>query len=321
MAARIGRLQATAVTPSISALARGLEVRRRRAPQGKHVRHDCSAYASRVPALFRQQRKRVPKHPKALLRKEVLPRLLAVSDLARRVYLGRARFLNGQTALSYPSSKFLLRTLGSPQLYSCIFCGAPNHRLTKAERKKRDQRSANREPIIACADAELREAGLLEAVRLRNNFGWYDGTKFILPDASRHVVSKHTLAHTFFEMPEFFYMSGAGAIWQRKDYELYPLPEHALRLLIALLSEHDVRRYGGVNPALISFRNGELVIGGILVEWERIVDYALKQLMQRGFVSRRPSTVSSIDGHLIRPGFSAAYADEQDVEILVVRAE
>ena len=308
------------MTKTLSALAEGLKTKRRRAPRGKHVRHDCSAYASRQPALFRQQRKRTPKRPKALLRKEILPALLSVSDLALRVYLGRARFVNGSSALSYPKAEFLLRTLGSPQLYSCILCGAPNHRLSNAERKKRKQLFLKRVPRIEEADAELRRTGLLEAEILFNSYGEFPGTRFLLPDGSVHVIPKHATANTFFEIPEFFYMSGAGALWQRKDYRLFPLPEDALRLLIALLSEHDSRRYGGVNPTLSAFHDGKLILGGILVEWDHsLIANALDTLIERGFVSRCPSTVSAIDGHLIGTGFSAARVDEEDVEILFIR--
>jgi hypothetical protein len=201
-------------------------------------------------------------------------------------------------------------------------CGARNHRLNKQECKKRKQRFIDREFVIASADAELCDAGLIKPVRLRNRYSEYEGMSLILPDGSRHFIPKDAPPHTFFEIPESFYTSGAGAIWRRKDYGLHPLPEDALRLLIALLSEHDVRRYGGVNPALLAFRNGELVIGGILADWETLViATALSTLIDRGFVSRQPCTVSSIDGHCIRLGFTAAHADEQDLEILVVRTQ
>lgn len=293
---------------------------RSHATRGKHVRHDCSAYASRLPALFRQQRKRTPKLPKALLRKEILPVLLMVSDLALRVYLGRARFLNCSSALSYPRSEFLLRTLGSPELYSCILCGAPNHRLTKVEREKRKKRFLKRVPLIEAADAELCRAGLLKPEVLFNSYAEFPGTRFLLPDGSAHVIPKRAPANTFFGIPESFYMSGAGAIWQRKDYGLYPLPEDALRLLLVMLCEQDLARFGGVNPNVLAFRDEELIAAGMLADWDgRYIEAALYKLFDSGFVSRRAATVSRFDGHLIRKGFAAAFPDEENLQILEVQ--
>jgi hypothetical protein len=196
-------------------------------------------------------------------------------------------------------------------------CGAPNHRLTKAEREKRKQRFFKRMPLIEAADAELCQAGLLKPEVLFNSYAEFHGTRFLLPDGSAHVIPERAPANTFFEIPESFYMSGAGAIWQRKDYGLYPLPEDALRLLLVLLSEHDLRRFGGVNPGVLAFSDGELIVGGILTDWDTpYIEAALYKLFDYGFVARRAATVSCLDGHLIRYGFDAAFPDEQNLQVL-----
>ena len=248
--------------------------------------------------LLRQLRKRTPHHDKAILYKEVVPVLLSLSDSALRVLLARARFANNRTALSYPEALFLLRTLG----FSC-YAFAVRGLL-----------------VLHRADAELCRRGLLRQEQLRNNHSVFPGTRLTLPDGSVHSITKIPLK-PFFIVCKFFYTSGAGIIWTG-DKGLYRLSPVALKLLIALLSENDLGCYGGVNPNLLARHDGRLVIGGPIAEWDaNAVAAALSELESRGFVSGHPATVSRKTGHLIRPGYTASYIDEQNVDVFAVRME
>lgn len=149
--------------------------------------------------------------------------------------------------------------------------------------------------MLDAADAEIEQAGLpLET--LENDDSTSHGMRRVtLLAGIPHSMPKSAQANTLFEIPEFFFTSGAGAV-RKRGAGLEPLSTNALRLLIKLLSEQDLDRYGGVCPAAVAFRNGGIVFGNILADWdddER--DDAVNELEDRGFFSNHPSTISRLD--------------------------
>jgi len=97
-------------------------------------------------------------------------------------------------------------------------------------------------------------------------------------------------------------------------------PPAALLLLIALLSEQDLGRYGGVCPGALAYRDEAPVIGSCLPDWD--TDSILKglgELEDRGFVSHHPCAISRLDSHLMGSWFPLFCDDQQRVEVLAVR--
>jgi hypothetical protein len=169
---------------------------------------------------------------------------------------------------------------------------------------------------------QLCEAGLVREETLKNNYSTFPGMRLTLPDASKHSIPKDAAPGTFFEIPGLFFELGAGLIWTCGACDVRPLSEYALRLYVALTSEQDLLRYGGVDPAVLSFRGRRLILGGILTDWDpTLIARALSELESRALSIRRPSTISTIDRHVIRRGFHACHLDEQNVQVIAIRTE
>jgi hypothetical protein len=144
----------------------------------------------------------------------------------------------------------------------------------------------------------------------------------MLPSGTKHSIPKNAAAGTFFAIPGHFFQLCAGALLPCEDCGFEPLSDNALRLLVVLCSEQDRLRYGGVDPDVLSFRDRKLVIGCIIGGWDHaLVSGAIRELLHRRLVSRRPATISTIDGHLIRWGFHARHLDEQNAGIVKIRTE
>jgi len=70
--------------------------------------------------------------------------------------------------------------------------------------------------------AELERAELLSLQTLEDNDPTFPGRRLMLPGGTPHSIPEGAEANSFFEIPEFFFMSGAGTIRKRGD-ELDPL--------------------------------------------------------------------------------------------------
>jgi hypothetical protein len=291
---------------------RAAKKRRRRAEKNK----------SKPVLSARTERKRPPSKPKALLRKECVPAILSSSDTGRRVYLARARFVNRRTGKSYPGLDLLEETLTCSILHGKSR-NAGNRWLNKWERARAKQRSADRRDIIARVDEECSEEGLLKEVMIKHGDYEFAGTLFTLPDGEIHTVPlKNARPDTFFEIPAPFFELGAGLIWPCKGCGARPLSEYALPLYVALASEQDLLRLGGVDPKVLSFCDGALLLGAILADWDpTLVATSLVELQDKNLALRRPGTISAIDGHLIRWGFHAGHLDEHNVELITIRTK
>jgi hypothetical protein len=202
--------------------------------------------------------------------------------------------------------------------------GSPSiRRLNELERAKATQRSMSRREILVQADAECAEAGLLVEELIRHGDYECAGTRFKAPDGCTHSIPAKASPDSFFQIPAPFYESGAGLIWACcmacGSRRLSPF---ALRLYVALSSEQDLLRYGGVDPRVLSFRDGRLTLGGILAGWDPTrVAGALYEIEENWLSLRRPATISTIDWHLIRWGFQPSHLGELDVELVAVKSE
>ncbi len=181
----------------------------------------------------------------------------------------------------------------------------------------------SRHEILIQADAECAEAGLLVEELVPHGNYECPGARFTLLDGSTHSIPTKAPPDSFFQIPAPFYESGAGLIWPCcvacGDRRLSP---YALRLYVALSSEHDLLRYGGVDAGVLSFRGGRLTLGGILAGWDPIlVAQALDEIEDKWLALRRPGTISTIDRHLIRWDFHAGHLGELNVELITIRTE
>lgn len=199
---------------------------------------------------------------------------------------------------------------------------ANNRRLTKEERTRLKQRSVGRRSILVQADAECAEVGLFVEELVPHGDAEYPGTRFTLPDGTTHLVPTKAPPDTFFTIPAPFYESGAGLIWACEACGAQPLSESALSLYVGLASEQNLLRYGGVDPGVLSFRDGGITLGGILADWNpHHVTAALIELQDKNLVLRRPATISAVDRHLIKWGDHAGQLGELNVELVTIRTE
>jgi hypothetical protein len=206
----------------------------------------------------------------------------------------------------------------------------PEHEAIKAICSSNSWWDPDHSEIIRRAWAALREAGLIREELIGRLREGSDGdieddsflvTHLILPDGSAHSVTDVANARNVFEIPALFYACGAGKIWKHPAGP-DAISHHALLLYLALCSEHDSLCYGGVNPAVLSRRNGKLVLGGVLTYWvPRLVSSALKELRHWGLVSRRQCTISAIDDSVIRTDFHVCSPDQENVEIVALEHE
>jgi hypothetical protein len=286
---------------------------------GGRRHHDCSRFDQ---AAKRGRRGKIPSQ--AILMKAVVPDLMSLSDTALRVYLARSRFANRSTGLSYPGRVILLRALGSPSLYTCWFCGGLTRFLTKDMERKREVRTMERAMQLLEADEELAARGLIRAETLttRTDRGEveFDGVRLLMPGGDVHRIPKRAAADTFFIIPDPIFACGAPGLWRRLEHGFEPVSEDALKLLLALLSENDEGRYGGVDPHLMHRRlTGELRYGHILSSWDvTTINGAMRELRRRSIITAVPAVVSTYDQHVIRFNDQPRHSDEIALGVLRV---
>lgn len=170
--------------------------------------------------IIKASRNRIPKNPRVLLRKEIVDRLLGLSDVALRVYLAREYLASSKPDVSFPFLESLLYALGFPWLFT--------PRLLQEGQAMQD-----------AAYAEIEQAGFpLETLENEPTQVSRDMERAMLLPEILPSMHESADANTLFEIPEFLFTSGACAI--RKRGECEPVSRHALRLLIKLLSVQDL---------------------------------------------------------------------------------
>jgi hypothetical protein len=262
---------------------------------------------------------RVPKQ--AFILKVLLPQLLSLGDHALRIYLNRARFARSGDGTTYPSYQLLTAVLGNPTLCrrKCVQYVSP---LSDELAVQQSCHCTAIEEFLQSSEDELLQRNLCKRTTRRNGSSTYPGMQLILPDGSNHTIPKNAPYGTFMIIPESIFTRGLTAIWPDEKRGLLPVSEHALKLLLVLLSESNNARYGGTNPNLLHRIMGEVVLGVPLSDWDRAnLGEALRELEARRIILWSQAVISVHDDHLVRPDDVARFPDEKTAEILSIATD
>lgn len=210
-------------------------------------------------------RRRKNEPPFAVVEQALLPTLLALPTDAIRVYVTLCRFANGKTGLAYPSKRKLLHRLGAVPFHTNFLTGVTNVGLTKAQKLTRQRQLERFNAQLQQALDELVDAGLVahatKSIATADGATEYKAFRILRPDGRTRRISDLKYRRAFFIVPACVFDCGAFAIRSPQGHSyLRPLDARVLRLLLLALRDNDEQRYGGIDPATLSYEDGNIVL-------------------------------------------------------------